>query len=135
MSNDKNVFHDLKLFDVPQNVTLGDGRSLKAIAEGKIIIETLLPDGNTRQCVLNNFLLIPGLSYNLLSVSNTSVLEALSNSASQDVKYSITKERILLLLQMQEICFIWNIVEKLTISMSPKITRKYFGTDGIDKLV
>ena len=53
-------------------VTLGDGRSLKAIAEGTVRMETLLPDGNTHKCKLDDVLFIPELSYSLLSMSKTS---------------------------------------------------------------
>ena len=36
------------------------------------MLETLLPDGGTKQCRLNNVLLVPKLSYSLLSVSKAS---------------------------------------------------------------
>ncbi len=34
------------------------------------MLETLLPDESTKQCRLNNVLLVPKLSYSLLSVSS-----------------------------------------------------------------
>ena len=37
-----------------------------------MILETLLPDGRTKKCKLNNVLLVPKLSYSLLSVSKAS---------------------------------------------------------------
>ena len=73
MSNDKAQFIELRQLKTPQEVKLGDGRSLEAVAEGTVGLETLLPDGSTKQCTLNNVLLVPGLSYSLLSVSKASL--------------------------------------------------------------
>ena len=70
--NDELSFTELKLLQTPQVVTLGDGRSLKGTAEGIVILETLLPDGCTKKCKWNNVLLVPKLSYSLLSVSKAS---------------------------------------------------------------
>ena len=56
----------------PQDVTLGDGHSLEGTAIGTVKLETLLPDGSTKRCILNNVLLVPKLSYSLLSVSKAS---------------------------------------------------------------
>ena len=63
---------ELKQLEPPQLVTLGDGHSLKGTAEGVVMPETLLPDGNTTKCTLTNVLLVPNLSYSLLSVSKAS---------------------------------------------------------------
>ena len=72
MCNDELSFTKLKQLQTPQLVTLGDGRSLEGTAEGIVILETLLPDGRTKKCTLNNVLLVPKLSYSLLSVSKAS---------------------------------------------------------------
>ena len=69
MSNDESFFVEMKKLSVPQNVMLGDGCSLKGIATGNVLLETLLPDGKTTHCTLSNVLLVPELSYSLLSVS------------------------------------------------------------------
>jgi hypothetical protein len=46
-----------------QKVTLGDRQySLEATAEGTVMLETLLPDGNTKKCRLNNVLLVAKLA-------------------------------------------------------------------------
>ena len=72
MCNNVTQFHKLRPLETPMEVTLGDGRSLKAIAEGTVRMETLLPDGNTHKCKFDDVLFIPELSYSLLSVSKTS---------------------------------------------------------------
>ena len=49
-------------------MTLGDGRTLKGSAISTAKQNTLLPDGSMTKCTLNNVLLVPKLSYSLLSV-------------------------------------------------------------------
>ncbi len=68
MCNDRQCYTDLKFFDRPQEVTLGDGRSLHGTAEGTVKLETLLPDGGTKKCRLENVFYVPDLSYCLLGV-------------------------------------------------------------------
>ena len=72
MSNDEALFVELRQLATPQEVILSDGRSLEGTAEGTVMLETLLPDGSTKQCRLNNVLLVPKFSYSLLSVSKAS---------------------------------------------------------------
>ena len=69
MSNNRDLFVNLRELQTPQEVTLGDGRTLEGTAEGTVKLETLLPDGTTKTCRLENVLLVPNLSYSLLSVS------------------------------------------------------------------
>ena len=72
MCNNKEIFSEMKSLETPLEVTLGDGHILQATAEGTVTLETLLPDGNTKKCTLKNVLLVPKLSYSLLSVSKAS---------------------------------------------------------------
>ena len=91
MCNDKQVFGELRSLYVPQEVILGDGHVLEAIAEGTVSLQMLLPDGNMKRCDLKNVLLVPKLSHNLLSVLKAS--ESGKSSASLDVKFSIKTKR------------------------------------------
>ena len=68
----KTSFSELHPLTRPQEVTLGDGHILEATAEGTVMIETLLPDGSTKKCRLQDVLYIPKLSHNLRSVSKAS---------------------------------------------------------------
>ena len=54
MYNDKNLFIDLRHLSIPQQVTLGDGSSLKGPAEGTVRLDTILPGGSTQKCRLEN---------------------------------------------------------------------------------
>ena len=72
MCNDSSLFSNMKKLEPPLQVTLGDGHSLEGTAEGTVVIETLLPDGGTTTCRLENTVYVPGLSYSLLSVSKAS---------------------------------------------------------------
>ena len=73
MSDDKAQFVDLRPLPTSQEVTLGDGHTLEATAEGTVLLETLLPDGSTKECRLKNVLFVPKLSYSLLSVSEAAI--------------------------------------------------------------
>ena len=72
MCNDKRVFVDLRHLDTPQPVTLANGSILEGLAEETVKLSTLLPDGGTQKCTLENALYISQLSYRLLSVSKMS---------------------------------------------------------------
>ena len=78
MCNDQTQFSDLRQLKENQEVTLGDGHHLKATAEGTVKIETLLPDGTTQMCTMENVLYVPDLSYNLLSVAKASEARKIS---------------------------------------------------------
>ena len=69
MSNKESSFCKIKQLSTPQDVTLGDGQTLKGTAIGTVKLNTFLPDGNMTKCTLNNLLLVPKLSYSLLRVS------------------------------------------------------------------
>ncbi len=72
MCNDEGYYKDITVLDNPQEVSLGDGRVLKATAEGTVSLQMLLTDGTKKICNLGNVLLIPKLAYNLLSISKVS---------------------------------------------------------------
>ena len=71
MTNNRDLFVELRKLESPQEVTLGDGHSLEGTAEGTVKLETL-PDGRTKKCRLDDVLLVPQLSFSLLSVSKAS---------------------------------------------------------------
>ena len=56
----------------PVKVTVGDGRSLKAVGRGSVNLLMKLPDSTTQLCKLRDVLYVPNLSYNLISVSKAS---------------------------------------------------------------
>ena len=72
MCHNKELFTTLTPLQKSTDVVLGYGRALQAIGKGKIILEINLPNGKSKACTLHNVLYIPGLSYNLLSVSQAS---------------------------------------------------------------
>ena len=69
MCHNEALFSELKALKKPQDVSLGDGHVLKAVAEGTVSLKMLLDGGTTKRCSLKRVLLIPKLAYNLLSVS------------------------------------------------------------------
>jgi Zinc knuckle. len=70
MCKDVNAFVDLVKLKKPVCVTLGDGGSLEATSVGNVPIISEVR-GETRNCTLYDVLYVPGLAYNLLSVSKS----------------------------------------------------------------
>lgn len=62
-------YHVLEKFEM---VTLGDGHGLDAVGRGTVGLVVKFPGGKTKRLKLQNTLFVPGLSYNLLSVSKAS---------------------------------------------------------------
>ena len=67
--NNRQSFVDSHTLEKPQKVTLGDGHALSATGTGNVTLETVLGNGKTKLCQLQNVLYVPKLAYNLLSVS------------------------------------------------------------------
>ncbi len=55
-----------------ERVTLGNGRWLSACGRGTVELMMKLPEGKRKCCKLHDVLFVPGLSYNLLSISRVS---------------------------------------------------------------
>ena len=72
MYNKESMFSNLQALSTPVNVTLGDGRNLKAVGRGNVVLTMNLPQGKVESCTLHDVLLVPDLAYNLLSVTSTS---------------------------------------------------------------
>ena len=72
MCNKESMLSDLKPLPIPLSVTLGDGRKLQATGQGKVVLMMNLPQGNSESCTLHDVLLVPGLAYNLLSITAAS---------------------------------------------------------------
>ena len=69
MCKDVQVFDHISVLDVPQDITVGDGYSVRATGKGNVILDMYLPNGKIKRCKLADVLLVKDLSYNLLSVS------------------------------------------------------------------
>ena len=69
MCNNKALLEDFVEFDETVDVMLGDGKVLHATGSGTVSVHTVLANGKLQECILHNVLLVPNLSYNLISVS------------------------------------------------------------------
>ena len=69
MCKDEKVFDHISVLDVPQDITVGDGYSVRATGKGNVILDMYLPNGKIERCKLADVLLVKDLSYNLLSIS------------------------------------------------------------------
>ena len=72
MCHDEKSFSALYQTREPIDVVLGDGRSLTAIGRGKVVLEMVLPNGESKSCTLHDVLYVPKLAYNLISVTKAS---------------------------------------------------------------
>ena len=72
MCNERSMFGEYQSFrSGAEKVTLGDGHWLNATGRGTVELMMNLPKGK-RRCKLYDVLFVPGLSYNLLSISKVS---------------------------------------------------------------
>ena len=67
MCCDSGLFDKLEVLIHPIDVSVGDGRSLKATGRGMISLNMQLSDEKLNKCRLLDVLYVPKLSYNLLS--------------------------------------------------------------------
>ena len=70
MCNDASLFVELYNWEKPEEVALGDGHVVKANGRGVVKIEIECQRSQkVKNCVLQDVLYVPSLSYNLVSVS------------------------------------------------------------------
>ena len=69
MCNNKDLLDDFVELDSAVKVQVGDGKTLNATGRGTVTLLTLLPGGKHKKCKLKDVLVVPQLSYNLISVS------------------------------------------------------------------
>ena len=69
MCHDEEAFDHISVLDVSQDITVGDGYSVRATGKGNVILDIHLPNGKIKKCRLADVLLVKDLSYNLLSIS------------------------------------------------------------------
>ncbi len=72
MCLDSEMFTTLYQLEDPIDVVLGDGRALVAVGRGEVVLDMVLPSGESKPCTLHDVLYVPSLSYNLLSVAKAS---------------------------------------------------------------
>ena len=69
MCHDTQSFTNLDQLENPIDVVLGDGRVLTAVGRGEVVLDMVLPNGESRLCTLCDVLYVPQLSHNLISVA------------------------------------------------------------------
>ena len=72
MCQDIMSFTTLYQLEDPIDVVLGDGRALTAVRRGDVVLDMILPNGESKACTLHDVLYVPKLSYNFLSVAKAS---------------------------------------------------------------
>ena len=72
MSHSRDSFSQYKLLDEHVSVEVGDGRYLKGVGVGEVLLTLSLPNNKSRKCTLTNVLHVPELHCNLVSVNQAS---------------------------------------------------------------
>ena len=72
MCHDETVFAELTMVDEPVEITLGDGHSLEGRGRGTVVLRMQTDHGKYRNVKLYDVLFVPGLAYNLVSVTKAS---------------------------------------------------------------
>lgn len=72
MCQDSKLFTTLHQLEDPIDVVLGDGRAITAVGRGEVMLDMVLPNGESKSCMLHDVVYMPALSYNLLSVAKAS---------------------------------------------------------------
>lgn len=72
MCQDSKLFTTLHQLEDPIDVVLGDGRAITAVGRGEVMLDMVLPNGESKSCMLHDVVYVPALSYNLLSVAKAS---------------------------------------------------------------
>ena len=67
MCHDSKWFTTLNQLQDPVDVVLGDGRALTTTGKGKVELDIILPNGESKSCTLHSVLYVPKLSYNLIT--------------------------------------------------------------------
>lgn len=72
MCHDRAIFRSYHELEKPVKITLGDGRQVEALGQGDVSIKVKLRADKYKKLRLHDVLLVPDLSYNLLSVAKAS---------------------------------------------------------------
>lgn len=72
MCNDRALFTDMVTMKQPHNVMLGDDHHVEAVGRGTVMLDIECSPGRTKKCTLTDVLYVPGLTFNLISVSKSS---------------------------------------------------------------
>jgi hypothetical protein len=91
MCNEKSMFVKYQsIRSGAEKVTLGDGHWLNVIGRGTVELVMNLPRGK-RRCKLYDVLFVPGLSYNLLSISKVSKMGKVAKFSESGCQITISE--------------------------------------------
>ena len=68
VTNIQEILSQFKALNVPENVVLGDGRTVKAQGSGIVYMQMMFDKTSARKAVLYNVLYVPDLKCNLFSI-------------------------------------------------------------------
>ena len=106
MCNNHSMFVEYENRD--ERVTLGDGRWLNASGRGTVELMMKLPEGKRRRCRHHDVLFVPGLSYNLLSVSRVSKMGKMANFGESGCQIIDSENKLIACALKYEVFTSWN---------------------------
>ena len=95
MCNSASQFANLQTLTDSLTVTLGDGHTLQATGRGDVILQMKLPHAKSQECTLHNVLFVPGLAYNLLSVTSAAKKDKITTFYDLRCEIRDTKSRLI----------------------------------------
>ena len=95
MCNSASQFTNLQTLTDSLTVTLGDGHMLQATGRGDVILQMKLPHAKSQECTLHNVLFVPGLAYNLLSVTSAAKKDKITTFYDLRCEIRDTKSRLI----------------------------------------
>ena len=67
MCQDSKLFTTLHQLEDPIDVEYGDGRALTAVGRGEVMLDMVLPNGESKSCMLHDVLYVPPQCFKSLS--------------------------------------------------------------------
>ena len=92
--NKQELFEEFHVLPKPQEITLGDDRTVQAIGTGIVELKLKLPGGESQIGRLSDVLYVPDLAYNLLSISKVTEQGKEVVFDETQVKFEMKKESL-----------------------------------------
>ena len=95
MCNNSKCFVDLRDLEQPQEISLGDGHTVKANKCGAVMLQMKLPGNEIKKCKLHDVLYVPALTYNLLSISRATKSGKTTEFTNNCCRITDTEDRLI----------------------------------------
>lgn len=123
MCNNKQQFSNYSVLSSPVTVEVGDGKLLKGIGTGSVVVQLELPNNVTRRCVMQKVLYVPELAYNLVSVSQVTGQGKTTNFSADSCNILNRQNELLAVGRKEGKLYLLNCVSEVTAMCSNNFTK------------